>query len=77
MVAHAVSQWGATLAPKFLGEFGVADEYSPGAADLTGAAMTSQVADGLIDGRWRCPLRSLPLSGCEAETETTRRGGTT
>ena len=35
-LAHAVSQWGATLAPDFHREFRVADECPPDAADWTG-----------------------------------------
>ena len=76
-VAHAVSQWGATLAPDCHREFGVADECPTDAADWTGAAVTAQAAERLIGGRRGCPLHSLPPTRSEAATETTKQVSTT
>jgi hypothetical protein len=72
-MAHAVSQWGATLAPDSHREFGVADECPDDAADWTGAAVIAEVAERLIGGRRRCSLHSLPLTRCEAATETRKQ----
>jgi len=76
-MAHAVSQWGATLAPDSHREFGVADQCPPDAAHWTGAAVTAQVAERLIGGRRRCPLHSLPSTRSEAATEATKQVTTT